>query len=325
MSAHNASLRQLRAFVNIVDKGSFVGAAGVLNLSQPALSQCVRQLEEHVGSSLLNRTTRSVQLTHVGKAFLPRARELLDHFDSMMDDLEKIVARKHGEVTIACLPSIASHLMPKALAIVTTRFPGIHVTVRDANMRGVFSALHTGEADIGIGSAICDSPELDSVIFARDQMYALLPFTSPLARRRSLTWKDLADEPFIAMSEETGIRELLEEAMQAQGITLDIKADVCNLATLSGMIEEGLGISAVPSLTLPRDSQSFIRYRPLTEPKVQRTIRLFWNSNLGLSPAAAAIASALEQCVVENTDDNHFSKIEWHLDALQTVKQAVDV
>lgn len=320
MAANNANLKQLRAFVVIADKGSFVGAAAALNLSQPALSQCVRQLEDHIGSPLFNRTTRSVHLTPLGMGFLPHARELLGQFDKLMSDMQNVVSRKHGRVTIACLPSVAARLMPRVLAINERFFPGIHVTIRDSNMKGVTSMLMAGEADFGIGSSIGDFPELDSVAFAKDEMHAILPVTSPLARRRTLKWTDIADQPFIAMSHETGLRELVEEALQQKGVTLNVVAEVANLATLNGMIEEGIGISSLPGLALPRSHHSFLRHRPLSEPRIQRTIRLYWKSGLGLSPAASAIVSSLQRCITEDHEVSHFPHTEWYPNALKIAR-----
>lgn len=320
MAANNANLRQLRAFVVISDKGSFVGAAAALNLSQPALSQCVRQLEDHIGSPLFNRTTRSVHLTPLGMSFLPHARELLRQFDRLMSDMQNVVSRKHGRVTIACLPSVASRLMPRVLAVNERYFPGIHVTIRDSNMKGVTSMLMAGEADFGIGSSIADFPELGSVAFAKDEMHVVLPVTSPLARKRVLKWKEIADQPFIAMSHETGLRELVEEAAQKKNIGMHVVAEVSNLATLSGMIEEGIGISALPGLALPRNNHSFLRHRPLSDPKIQRTIRLYWKSGLGLSPAAAAIVSSLQRCIAEDDEVSHFPNMEWNVGALKSAK-----
>jgi LysR family transcriptional regulator, carnitine catabolism transcriptional activator len=320
MAANNANLKQLRAFVVISDKGSFVAASAALNLSQPALSQCVRQLEDHIGSPLFNRTTRSVHLTPLGMGFLPHARELLSQFDTLMSDMQNIVSRKHGRVTIACLPSVASRLMPRVLAVNERRYPGIHVTIRDSNMKGVTSMLMAGEADFGIGSSIAEFPELDSVAFAKDEMHVVLPVTSPLARKRTLKWTEIVDQPFIAMSHDTGLRELVEEVAQKKGVGVNLVAEVSNLATLNGMIEEGIGISALPSLALPRNNHSFLRHRPLTDPKVERTIRLYWKSGLGLSPAASAIISSLQNCIKDDRDVSQFPNIEWDLDALKSAR-----
>ena len=322
MGAKNANLKQLRAFVAVADKGSFVAAAAALNLSQPALSQCIRQFEAHIGSPLFTRTTRSVYLTSLGMSFLPHARDLLRKFDMAMDDVQKFVDRKHGKVTVACLPSVAARLMPRVIAMNERHFPGIHVTIHDSNMKGVTSLLLSGEADLGIGSAVATHSDLSSATFAKDAMCAVVPVSSPLARKRVLKWADIADEPFVAMSYETGIRELVDEVVQKLGISLRITSEISNLATLSGMIEEGLGVSAAPELALPRDNQSLVRRRPLSEPRVQREITLLRKKGESLSPAARAIVISLERCISGGAMQSQFPDIEWDASNLRSVTQS---
>lgn len=319
MTAKSVNLRQLRAFVEISDKGSFVAATSSLHLSQPALSQCIRQLEDHIGSPLFNRTTRSVSLTPLGMSFLPHARDLLNRFDALMTDVQEVVAKKRGQVTIACLPSVASRLMPRVVAVNERKYPGIRVIIRDTNMKGVRALLLSGEADLGIGSAVADQMELDSAIFAQDEMHAVLPVTSPLARKRTLRWSEIADCPLVTMTYDTGVRELLDQAAAKQNIDFNIVSEVSNLATLTGMIEEGIGISVLPSLALPRNAHSFIRHRPLTEPRIRRTIRMFWKSNVGLSPAAMAILASMHDAIAADRAMTLDQKVDWKLDELKRV------
>jgi LysR family transcriptional regulator, carnitine catabolism transcriptional activator len=201
---------------------------------------------------------------------------------------------------------------------------GIGVVIRDMNMRGVVASVLAGEVDLGIGSALNNAAELDSVVLARDSFHALVPITSPLARRRTLKWRDLADQPFIAMSHDTGLRDLVDAAVGEQGIQLKIVAEVSNIATLNGMLEEGLGVSALPGLVLPRNDQPFLRHRPLTEPKVQRTIRLFWRGAVGLSPAAQALVMALCRALESDRNLSELPHVEWQAGAVEALTRVVE-
>jgi DNA-binding transcriptional LysR family regulator len=319
---NNVTLKQLRAFVVVADKGSFVRAAEALHLSQPALSQTIRQLEDQIGSPLFRRTTRSVRMTPLGLGFLPHVRHLLGQVDGVMADVKDIATRKRGRVVIACLPSVASRLMPRVIAMNERLFPGIRVTIRDVNMRTVIAAVTSGEADLGIGSSAAEHDDLQTAVLARDHFHALVPITSSLARRRTLRWRDLADEPFVAMTYETGIRELVDAATSEQGIKLRIVSEVSNMATLSGMLEESIGVSALPGLALPRNDQAFIRHRLLIEPKVQRTIRLFWRGSVGLSPSARAVVTSLRHCITEDRALADMPHVEWEPAALDAVDAA---
>jgi len=319
MLSHNVNLRQIRAFVTVADKKSFVRAAVALNMSQSALSQCIRQLEDYVGSPLFTRTTRNVALTPLANSFLPSLRDLLDNFDKLMGDMSEAVSRKHGHVAIACLPSVASRLMPRVLAANERRFPGVRVTIMDANMKGVASLLLSNTVELAIGSAITGFPDLRSVAFARDQLHAVLPVSHPLARKRRIAWDEIASQPFIAMSRETGMRDLIDDVVRARNIPLNIVGEVSNLSTMGAMVEEGLGMAVLPSLSLPHPNHPFIRSRPLYSPQISRTIRLFWRREGGLSPAAAAIVSSLQETIAQQKLGPAFEGIVWDANALRDV------
>ncbi len=108
----NIDLRQLRAFAEVVQAGSFSRAARKLGVSQSALSQAVRQLEDELQVRLLDRTTRSVQLSKVGAEFLPGIQRLLADLDHQIQDLRDLREHRRGHVTVACVPSVALRLMP---------------------------------------------------------------------------------------------------------------------------------------------------------------------------------------------------------------------
>ncbi|MBJ3774460.1 LysR family transcriptional regulator [Acuticoccus mangrovi] len=310
MNPHNLTLKQLRAFQAIADEGSFVAASKKLHLSQPALSQCVKQLEAELGGRLFDRTTRSVRLTSLGMSFLPYVRHLLAQLETVVTNMQELVSRRRGEVTIACLPSVASRLMPRVVAENERAFPGIRVNIRDANMRQVAEKVRSGEADLGIGSLYEEDPDVSSALLAEDEMQAVLPATSPLARHRRLAWDDLADAPFISLSHDNGVRDLLDAALRQHAIRVRTVAEVSNISTLTAMVEEGIGISVLPSLAMPRASHQVVRVRPL-RPLVNRTIHLLWRTGIAISPAAEAVRISLQKVVAEDPELKHLPHVIW--------------
>lgn len=296
MNRNNVTLRQLRAFVLVADKGSFVAAAETLALSQPALSHSIQQLEEQIGSALFHRTTRSVKLTGLGMGFLPTARHLLRQIDTSIADIQEAAARKRGRVVVACLPSIAFRVMPAVIAGEASRL-GLRVVVRDVNLTAITTAVLDGQADLGIGSFETATPSLDGLVIGRDRFYAALPRSHPLAAKPELTWTELQGHPFIAMTVEHGIRALIDNAIAPHNIRLAIASEVSNLVTIYGLIEQGVGITALPGLALPPGEHPMLVYRPLRDPVLERTIRVVWRHGIGLSPAARAIVKAIGEVI----------------------------
>lgn len=296
MNRNNVTIRQLRAFVLVADKGSFVAAAETLALSQPALSHSIQQLEEQIGSALFHRTTRSVKLTGLGMGFLPTARHLLRQIDTSIADIQEAAARKRGRVVVACLPSIAFRLMPAVIAGEASRL-GLRVVVKDVNLTAITTAVLDGQADLGIGSFETAAPSLDGVVIGRDRFYGAFPKTHPLAQKAEVTWADLQGHPFIAMTLEHGIRNLIDNAIAPYNVRLSIASEVSNLVTIYGLLEQGVGITALPGLALPPGEHPLLVYRPLKEPVLERTIRVVWRHGIGLSPAARTIVKAITELI----------------------------
>src|SRR3546814_4519492 len=122
-------LQDIRSFVKIAELGSFHEAADALHLSQPALSRRMKKLEEGLGTALLDRTTRKVSLTSVGRDFLPKARRLLDDFDDSILNIRKLAESQIGRVTLACIPSAAFYFLLSFLRLFndpSPKFPTHH-------------------------------------------------------------------------------------------------------------------------------------------------------------------------------------------------------
>lgn len=317
MITNSVTIRQLRAFAAVARHGSFVQAADTVRLSQPALSHSIKQLEDQIGSPLFVRTTRKVSLTPLGEIFLKDVTALLVQFDEMLMDVGDLVNHRRGKVTIACLPSIASRLLPRVMKLNETVHPGIKVIILDMNMRSITSALAAGTADLGFGSQEVDAPELEAVTIGKDHFFAILPVDSPLARRRQLHWGELVGQPFISLSHETGIRTLVDNAVAATGKFPRNVAEVTNILTLVSMVEEGIGISALPSLVIPHANQSLVRTRSIIETEPNRILRMYWRKSTGLSPAAKAIIKALISTVESDANVLHFRGVVWDLAALK--------
>src|SRR5690349_16221519 len=127
----NVGLRHFQAFLTVVRVGNFTRAATALNLSQPALTVQIRQLEEELGIRLFDRNTRRVMLTEPGREFVAPLERLLFDIDSIVRHASDLSNRRRGVVAVAALPSVAEGILPDAIREVNDRYEGVVVTVRD--------------------------------------------------------------------------------------------------------------------------------------------------------------------------------------------------
>ena len=322
MSLKNVDLKHLRAFVAVASHQSFVAAARFLHISQPALTQCVQQLEAQIGGRLFDRTTRRVRLTPIGENFLPHASHLLGHFDTVVSDMDNLLARRRGRVVVACLASVAYRLMPVVMSACKREYPGIAIVIRDANMRGVHNSVLSGEADFAIGSPLDEETDLDATVLATDQFRLVCPRDHSLATKPNVHWRDLAGQPFIAMSEDTAIRQLLSPALQQHGVHLNVIAEVSHLATVNGMLEEGVGISVLAGLMLPRANHPTLVHRALTGPSLQRDLAIIWRRGTTFSPAASALLDMMALALRDDQERGRWPHVEWNPDTWAMVDLA---
>lgn len=285
---HNMDLRQLRAFVSVVQTGSFSRAARALGMSQSAVSQAVRQLEDELNVRLLDRTTRSLQLSKIGSEFLPGIQRLLADLDHQLQDLRDLREYRRGHVTIACVPSVALRLMPGVLAAFQREHPMVNVTLKEISRHSIFGALRSGDVELGIANMPGEDPELDARLLLTDTFALVMRRDHALAGQTSVTWQEAATAGLIAMGVGTGIRLEMERAMSGPARSGPLY-EAEHPATLLAMVEAGVGVAPLPTLALPAESHPSLTFRSLVAPHVQRQLYLIKRAGRDLSPAGRAL------------------------------------
>lgn len=281
-------LGDLEAFAAVARLGSFRAAAEALHLSQPALSRRVEKLESALGVRLLDRTTRRVAPTQVGREFALRMQNLLDELDGTLLGIEALAAQRVGRVTIACVPSATLHFLPAVLQRFHARYPGIRVRVHDAHAHEALAAVLSGEADFGLNFIGADEPGLHSTPLLRERFVLACRGDHRLAARRVVRWDDLRDEPLLSVGQTSGNRLLLEKALGGLSWRPQPVFEARHVHTLLGLVAAGLGVAAVPQLALPRGSSELVGV-PLTAPVVHRSTALVRRRGGRLGAAAQAL------------------------------------
>jgi DNA-binding transcriptional LysR family regulator len=282
----NFELLDVRAFLAVLDLGGFHRAAAALNLSQPALSRRIQSLEAAVGAPLLERTTRRVGATTVGRSFAPLARRLLDEFEETLLSMTGVGDRQTGQVTLACVPTAAFYFLPRAIERFNRRFPRIRFCILDLSANDGLESVRRGEAEFGINFTGNADADLDFVPLLEDPFVLACRRDHRLARKHELSWGDLVGEALIGVSRASGNRMILESALAAAHVRLNFRYEVNHLTTSLGLVEKGLGISVLPKLATPPGDHAVIATRPIGHPEVKRTIGLVERHAARLSPVA---------------------------------------
>jgi len=295
MSRINFDLQELQAFVAVAERASFRAAAEDLHLSQPALSRRIEKLEDLLGARLLERTTRRVSLTNVGRVFLERARSAIDELERAVLSIGDLAAQRGGLVTVACVPSVAYYFLPSVIRAYTERFPRIRVRIIDETANTVLNSIVTGRADFGISFFGTQEPDVDFKAVLREDFVLAIRNDHPLARRRSVSWEELSEERFMTVAKESGNRLLIDDALAKSGKRTVSAFEVSHIMTLLGMVEAGLGVAAVPQLAMPLTRHATLTSLKLEHPRVTRTLGLIARRGRPLAPAAQQLYNMVHQ------------------------------
>ena len=262
-------LRHLRYFRAVAEELHFGRAAERLHIAQPPLSQQIRQLERELGVALLVRTTRSVELTAAGVAYLSRAVRILDAVDDAGEQARRIAKGVEGQLAIGCVGSATYSLLPRLVRALGETLPGIEVSVRGEMLAPAqLAALAAGEIDLALLRPPVPQTGLITETVRRDRLLAALPADHPLAGRHDLLVRELHDEDFIAYAGQgrSVMHSVLTAVCADAGFVPRLRHEVMETSTLVTLVAAGLGVAIVPDPTSALDigGVAFVPLMPAT-------------------------------------------------------------
>lgn len=282
----NFDLADLRAFLAVADLGSFRAASEALHLSQSALSRRVDKLEDALGVALFTRSTRKVELTTVGRAFVHKARNVLNELDSALLGIQDVAERLSGEVTLACVPSAVGNFLPSVFDEYHRRYPRIRIRLLDEASSDVLLAVTRGDADFGVTYIGTQEADIDFLPLMEEAFVLACPVGHPLNKRNKVAWADLGDHNYIALAQGSGNRFLIDQALARSPVRPRWFCEVGHVPALVSLVTAGLGIGVVPRMALPPDGREGLAAVSLVDPTVSRTLGLISRRGKPLHAAA---------------------------------------
>lgn len=289
----NLTIKQLRAFVTVADAQSFSLAANRLNLTAGAVSLLVRDLEQELGFTLFDRTTRRVALSKSGRDYLPAAQQVLRQVQAAVIAAHDVKNRATGVVRVAAPLIVASAILPPAMAEYRRLHPGVLVRPVDCTVEELADMIDEDRADIAVGP---DRPTGDTVqrlaLYSSPWVLWCAP-EHPLARRRRVTWATLKDESVIAAGRDYELRmaEVTAQAPHAQGVVPSYVVD--NITTALGIAAAGLGVTLSPMYVGIMAKEFGLVMKRVDEPQIEREMSLYVPGQRSMTPAAAALVDFL--------------------------------
>jgi len=282
----------LRTFLSVVRHGHVGQAAEALGADQSTVSRKIARLEDEVGTSLFERVGRSIRPTPAGERFAVRVERILHEIGEAVEDATDAASAESGEVRIGFLHTVGIRWLPERIARFLESHPKVRFTLREGTAGEVISGVIAGEFDLGIlGPPPTGSRELEIRPLFRERIAVVVPLGHRLSGRSSCTLRDLADEPLILPRSRSGLRKVVDDAFESEGVSEHVAYEGDDFSIIQGLVEAGLGTTLLPTpLPVPSQRVSVI---PLRQPPIARTMALCWDRRRGLSAAATLFADHL--------------------------------
>jgi DNA-binding transcriptional LysR family regulator len=258
----NIGLRHLRAFVVLAEELHFARAAQRLFLTQPALSQTLKQLETETGLRLVDRTTRRVALTAEGEALRTDALNVLAEFDGLLERAQETAAGRRGRLRVGFTIGAAVDLVPTVRRAFAQQFPDVKLSLNEFDFSEPAAGLDDGRSDVAIVRPPIDVEGVQLITLATESRVACVPDSHRLADRDEISIYDILDDPIIGAPGSGVWRDYWLATDYREGKPPPLVAEVATFETELQAVASGLGISitaeaaarfyARPGLRFPR-------------------------------------------------------------------------
>ncbi|MFI6215324.1 LysR family transcriptional regulator [Nocardia brasiliensis] len=285
-------LQQLRYAVALAEELNFTRAAARCHVVQSALSHQIKLLEKELGVELFARTSRRVEATVAGRAFLPAARASLAAAESAAADAAAAAGVVRGRLTAGVIPTVAAVDVPAALEAFRRTHPQVKISLQVGSSDDLESAVAAGELDVALIGAVGNRKPrgVASRLLDSDHHVAVVSRDHPLSSRRVVRLLDLADEIFADFPAGTPGRQQSDQAFMRAGIHRDVSFEVAPTDLMIGLVRQNLAITLLPSkFAFSHHDLSVI---PITDGPT-RTEHILW-SRLNPSPATKAFLAIVD-------------------------------
>jgi len=287
-------LGQLETFLVVAREKSFSRAAERLYRTQPAISLALKRLEEELGETLVDRTTKGGTLTDAGATLLPLAQRMLDLRKQILDTFGSLKGLQQGRLNIGANESVSEFLLPNVLLAYQQAHPAIRIQAYRQSSERIPAEVLERRLDIGFVSYDPMHPELQSEVILRDHMVLVVPPDHRLARKKEISLEALGKETFVAHNAITPTRNAIIDLFARCGTPLRITMELGSLATIQEFVALGAGLAILPRMTV----QDGVRQGKLVEVavkelQVEKLIRIVTRREESMSHAAKAFLALI--------------------------------
>ncbi|WGT37215.1 LysR family transcriptional regulator [Lysinibacillus sp. 1 U-2021] len=288
-------IKQLHYFIAVSEQMNFSKAAERLHISQPSLSNAIKKLEQEIGSPLLERNTRNLQLTEAGELLFERAKVIVKNMEVLKIEMDEVIVHGTRDITIGVMESI-KHWLPKVIANYKKDYPHMNIHLVDIlGSKRVKKSLKSYKTHLIITNQLMDDPELEVQTLYEERLVAVLPLHHPLAQKDTLTISDICEEPFIISTEGFQTRRDILTSFEQAGKNINIQFEIERFETAVSLVREHLGVTILPENYLQGPTAKTIVKKEIEGLNLSRNVYLVYLKNRHLPLAIRQLLKDIVQ------------------------------
>ena len=289
------NFHRLLIFHTVARLGSFTKAAAELEISQPAVSIQVKELERSLDTTLLSRMRTGVVLTDTGDTVYDYTRRIFALADEMSFAIQNVAGLQSGRLTIGSSSTPGEYILPLAIGRFLERYPRVEVSLAISNTQTVVDQILNRELDLGMAGAPVDIKGLVSFPYVQDEIVLVASTTHALARKRRVTLDDVADEPFVMRESGSATRRAAEECFGARGIQVQVIMDLGSNEAVKRAAAAGLGLGVLSKFSVGPDvAAGYLTVLSVEDWKCERPLTVFYRDDTHISAVQRAFISVLQ-------------------------------
>lgn len=289
-------LRNVEIFCEVVNRRSFSKAAEVCQVAQSSASQAVNILEKRLGTQLIDRSKRPLELTASGQIYFEGCRKMLGSFQRVEDRIRQIKNEVIGRVRVAVIYSVGLLEMGSYIKRFRALYPDAQADLEYLHPDEVYARIFQDEADFGIVSFPREGGEVNCIPWQEQEMILVVPGNHRLADRHLLSWSDMQGEDYIGFTKELTIRKKVDRWLREEKVSVNVLHEFDNIENIKRAIEIGSGVALLPRPTVEREtSNGALRGIRLKSKKRYRPLGIVHRRHRSLNVSATKLVELLHQ------------------------------
>ncbi len=275
------NLRDLEYLLAVDEERHFHRAADRCFVSQPTLSGQLKKLEQELGVQLVDRSSRQVRMTEAGRAVADQARRVLNEARAIKSIAQTFHDPMQGELQLGLIPTVAPYLLPLIMPLLKKQYPDLKLWLHEQQTSVLLDKLRSAELDLLILALPVETDEFEELDLFSEAFWLAAPKHEPLAKKKSISLADLQDREMLLLEEGHCLRGQALEVCFSAGAHENAGFRATSLETLRHMVGEGMGMTLIPDLAVPKrrlktDPVVYISFR---KPKPSRRIGMLYRKD----------------------------------------------